>query len=222
MKISRKKRKKRATGAPSASQFTAHIACTYISYLPYQCITISVDYRTLRSIVFYLPFESLASMLLQAMGRRDILGRSWSICGACLYMDQHQARVIAIKKSQLRIVDLSIFYILEGEKFRSWGVPYIFLCDNVSERFSGCGHAGTFCIFLNSSSGRWRSLTRPARHLSPLWSHGIYERAQRSDQSLFCKPANHRRLSQHYPSGRTLPVFTNWNTQCPFVQDIWR
>ena len=133
-----------------------------------------------------------------------------------------QARVIAIKNSQLKIVDLSIFYILEGEKFRSWGVPYIFLCDNVSERFSGCGHAGTFCIFLNSSSGRWRSLTRPPRHLSPLWSHGIYERAQRSDQSLFCKPANHRRLSQHYPSGRTLPVFTNWNTQCPFVQDIWR
>ena len=58
-------------------------------------------------------------------------------------------------------------------------------------------------------------LTRPARHLSPLWSEGIYERAHSSDQSLFCKPTNHRRLSQHYPSTDVAGFLLNWDTSAP-------
>ena len=84
-------------------------------------------------------------------------------------------------------------------------------------RFSLYGHAaGTFCIFLNSHCwGRVVPLTRPARHLSPLWSEGIYERAHSSDQSLFCKPTNHRRLSQHYPSTDVAGFLLNWDTSAP-------
>ena len=58
-------------------------------------------------------------------------------------------------------------------------------------------------------------LTRPARHLSPLWSEGIYERAHNSDQSLFCKPTNHRRLSQHYPSTDVAGFLLDWDMSAP-------
>ena len=44
-------------------------------------------------------------------------------------------------------------------------------------------------------------LTRPARHLSPLWSEGIYERAHSGDQSLFLQthksPSFVTTLSEH-------------------------